>query len=75
MNAKFFINKLSELLSLVPRNRYVKNIMCGHVNLDMLNYENIENPLNLFNSLVSQSLIPVITKPSRITDETATLIK
>ena len=35
---------------------------------------NNENTLNLFNSLTSQSLIPIITKPSQITDQTATLM-
>ena len=30
--------------------------------------------INLLNSLTSQSLIPIITKPSRITNQTATLI-
>ena len=39
-----------------------------------LNYDNNENTLNLLNSLTSQSFIPIITKPSRITNQTATLI-
>ena len=39
-----------------------------------MNYDNNENTLNLFNSLTSQSLIPIITKPSRITNQTATLV-
>ena len=49
---------------------------CGDFNLDILNYDNNENTLNLLNSLKSQSLIPIIQslKPSRITNQTATLI-
>ena len=38
------------------------------------NYDNNENTLNLLNSFTSLSLIPIITKPSRITNQTATLI-
>ena len=44
------------------------------INLDILNYDNNKNTLNLLNSLTSQSLIPIITKPSRITNQTATLM-
>ena len=47
--------------------------LCGDFNHDILLYDNKENTLNLLNSHRSQSLIPTITKPSRITDETATL--
>ena len=42
--------------------------------LGIFNYDNNGNTLNLLNSLTSQSLIPIITKPSRITNQTATLI-
>ena len=40
----------------------------------MLNYDNNEKRIDVFNSLISQSPIPSRTKPSRITDVTATLI-
>ena len=39
-----------------------------------MNYDNNENTLNLLNSLTSQSLIQIISKTSRITNHTATLI-
>ena len=42
--------------------------------LDILNYDNYENTLNLLNSFTSQSLISIITKQSRITNQTANLI-
>ena len=73
-NAILFIDKLSELLSIIFGNGYDEIILCGDFNLDILNYDNNENTLNLLNSLASQSLIPIITKPSRITNQTATLI-
>ena len=73
-NAILFINKLSELLSIISGNGCDEIILCGDFNLDILNYDNNENTLNLLNSLSSQSLIPIITKPYRITNQTATLI-
>ena len=73
-NAIPFIDKLSELISIISGNGYDEIILCGDINLDILNYDNNENTLNLLNSLTSQSLIPIITKPSRITNQTATLI-
>ena len=73
-NAILFMNKLSELLSIFSGNGYDEIILWGDFNLDILNYDNNENTLNLLNSLTSQSLIPIITKPLRITNQTATLI-
>ena len=73
-NDILFIDKLSELLCMISGNGYDEIILCGDVNLDILNYDNNGNKLNLLNSLTSQSLIPIITKPSRITNKTATLI-
>ena len=40
--------------------------------IDILNYDN-DNTLNLLNSLTSQSLMQIITNPSGITNQTATL--
>ena len=73
-NAILFIDKLSELLSIISGNGYDEIILCVDFNLYILNYDNNGNTLNLLNSLTSQSLIPIITKPSRITNQTATLI-
>ena len=61
-------------MSMISGNGYYEIIMCGDFNLDILNYDNNENTLNLLNSLTSQSLIPIITKPSQITNQTETLI-
>ena len=58
----------------ISGNGYDKIIRYGDSDIYILNYNNDENTLNLLNSLTSQSLIPIITKPSRITNQTATLI-
>ena len=63
-----------ELLSIIPGNAYGEIILRGDFNLAILNYENNENTLILLISLMFQSLIPIITKLSGITDQTATLI-
>ena len=73
-NSILFIDKLSELMSIISGNGYDEIILCEDFNLDILNCDNNENTLNLLNSLTSQSLIPIITKPSRITNQTASLI-
>ena len=73
-NAILFIDKSRELLSIISGNGNDEIILCVDFNLDILNYDNNENTLNLLNSLMSQSLIPTITKPSQITDQTTTLI-
>ena len=58
----FSLTHFSEQLSLVPRNGYGLIMLCEDFNLNMQDHDNNENSL------------PMITKPSPITDETATLI-
>ena len=62
-NAILFIDKLSELQSIFSGSGYDEIILCGDFNFDILKYDNNENTLNNLNSLTSQSLIPIITKP------------
>ena len=49
-----FIDKFSELLSIISGNGYDEIIMCGDFNLDILNYDNNVNASNLLNSLTSE---------------------
>ena len=46
----------------------------GDVNVNMLNYDSCNHAQQLFNSLTQQSLIPVISRPTRITHHSMTLI-
>ena len=46
----------------------------GDFNFDLLKYEENNITQDFFNSMNSQSLIPVISKPTRVTDSSATLI-
>ena len=56
-----YIDKLSELLSIISGNGFEEITLCGEFNFDILNYDNNENTLNFLNSVMSQSLIPIIT--------------
>ena len=46
----------------------------GDFNMNLLNYENHHPTNNFLETLYSYSLTPLITKPTRITENTATLI-
>lgn len=50
------------------------HLVCGDYNLDLLNPHRNTKILDFINTMYSNSLFPLITKPSRITTETATLI-
>ena len=73
-NDNLFIEKLSHLLSINSNNNYHEIIVTGDFNFDLLKYQENNITLNFINSLNSQSFIPVISKPTRVTDTTATLI-
>ena len=52
-----------------------KNIfICGDYNIDILNPNNQKSIEDFLNSMHSLSLFPTITRPSRITSHSATLI-
>ena len=67
---------LSALLDSMFGNTINKKLhfICGDTNIDILNpYENNKTN-NFINTMFTNNLFPVITKPSRITTDTATLI-
>ena len=71
---KLFIEKLLILLNNSNKQNYDEIFLNGDFNFDLLKLEDSSIALNFLNSLSSISLIPVITKPTRITDTTASLI-
>ena len=48
--------------------------MLGDLNIDFLNYKNNQSTATFVDMLYSFNVFPLITKPTRITNETATLI-
>lgn len=49
-------------------------IVCGDFNIDLLNPNGHKRTTDFIHTMYSNSLFPVIIKPSRITTDTATLI-
>ena len=73
-DCKIFNEKLDEIISSLNHSNYKDCIICGDFNLNMLNYIECNNTVKFMNIMNSASLIPVISKPSRITENSATLI-
>ena len=48
-------------------------MLCGDLNIDLL-YKDCNNSTSFLNTMYSLSLLPIINKPTRITDNSATLI-
>lgn len=71
---QFFIDKLCNHLNKNFKTKYDEIILTGDFNFDLLKHEENNSTLNFLSSLTSLSLIPVISKPTRITDTSATLI-
>ena len=71
---KLFIEKLTQFINMNKTNNYDEIILNGDFNFDLFKQDENGVVLRFLNSLSSVSLIPVITKPTRITDQTATLI-
>ena len=72
-NEKDFINDYESILEKV--NEEKSDILIGtDQNLDLLKYKSHTNTAQFMNLNLSSGLLPMITKPTRITRETATLI-
>ena len=71
-NIKYFNNFLSETLIKINKENKI-GIICGDLNINSLNNEH--NQTNEFTNLIlSENFIPQITLPTRITDNSSTLI-
>jgi len=67
-----FVDELGGAIYSLNLNSSAECIVCGDFNINILNDDNYSNTfLTTMNSL---SLVPVITTPTRITDNSATLI-
>ena len=63
-----FTDSLENLVLQVTRDKLSETILCGDFNLNLLNSDNDAAPLYFVNCMSTLSLIPVITKPTRITN-------
>lgn len=73
-NVDLFIDKIEHLLILISKLNYDESFITGDFNLDLLNYLNDNRCLNFMNVMFSNSMTPIITKPTRITQNSSTLI-
>ena len=71
---RLFLEKLEEIISIVRLTNSDELYICGDFNLDLLNNGNSSNARDLLMLGHSLSLLPIISKPTRITDNTATFI-
>ena len=68
-----FMTVLNDLLAVAYNKQYSSIYLCGDFNVDLVKYkDNIVS--DFINLMFSFSLFPLITRPTRITDTTATLL-
>ena len=72
-NIDEFISKFEQLIEELNINRYDTYIL-GDMNIDLLKHHIHQQTTRYLDMLYSHDLLPVITKPTRITSHTATLI-
>ena len=68
-----FMSSLSDIVDIINQeNKEI--ILLGDFNIDLLKFEKHEKTNCFLNDIISQGLFPIITKPTRITEHSATLI-
>ena len=70
---EIFHDRMSEIMNLVHRERKTCYLF-GDLNVDLLKYERHQSTTAFLDTLCSYNVFPLITKPTRVTRETATLI-
>ena len=69
-----FMSTLETVLNTLSRNRSRYKIVCGDFNFDLFKVNDDNNCSNFLNTFLSNAFIPLITKPTRITDHSYSLI-
>ena len=73
-NIEVFLEWLNNMLVKLKTSNADEIILCGDLNINLINFNN-HSPTNEFlNSLISHSFLPLITLPSRITQNSANLL-
>ena len=68
-----FLGYIESTLSKFDKNKYHVFLM-GYFNIDLLQYESHSHTNDFINSMISNSLLPYIDQPTRITEHLATVI-
>ena len=69
-----FLEKLDSILTQLDRHKHQQIILTGDYNIDLVKYEHDTNSQELVDLTTRFSFIQVITRPTRVTDHSATLI-
>lgn len=69
-----FNQKFNKLLEKISLESHKKIIVAGDLNINLLKYDQHHNTEDFFNCLLSNNLLPTITRPTRITEFTSTLL-
>ena len=71
-----FIERFSDTFSTCSNDKefFCKEYICGDFNIDLLKYKIHQNTSRFVDMIFSLGLFPLITKPSRITQHSRTLI-
>ena len=73
-NFHFFLDSLLCKLDGLRLNNNTKCVLCGDFNVDYLKYSEDQNSSNFYDSLNSIAFLPTIYKPTRITENSFSLI-
>ena len=73
-NHNEFIEKCNEVFSQIQTNTYIEVIICGDYNLNMLNYDSNNYVREFVDNMAGFSLLPVISIPTRVTENSYTTI-
>lgn len=68
---RYSVKKINELLGIISAK---EQIVCGDFNINLVNSAAHSKTADFINMMYSNMLFPIITKPSRITTDTTTLI-
>ena len=68
-----FATSLSEILDII-NNEHKQSIIMGDMNINLLKYDTHSKTNDYLNNLFSHGFLPLITKPTRVTPVTASLI-
>ena len=73
-NPTDFLDKLESLFYNFQTSQYEEIFICGDFNLNLLDSETNNSISQFINQMSTYSLLPVISRPTRITEQTSTLI-
>ena len=73
-SVELFIDKAAQIFNGFDFGSYTNVVCCGDFNLNMLDLNVNDSVRNFVDFMYSCSLLPIITKPTRITDRTQSLI-